>query len=240
MIFTETTLDHLHAVKRLLLRTLALMLAVATGLYMVKTEMLSALMAPLRALPHAPTVMVTGVPELFFIYMKVCTWGAVFVGLPWLFFEVWRFVAPALYPAERKAVWPLLVAVPVLFYGGGALAYGWVVPAALGFFFSFTQPGLVAQPTLTAYLGFLTSTAFAFGLALNMPLVLLLLMKIGLVTSDQLRKSRRFVIVLVFVVAAVLTPPDPVSQIALALPLWGLFELAVWLGGRMSPRVLKK
>jgi sec-independent protein translocase protein TatC len=226
------TLQHFQNLRFRLLRTLAVMAALMAGLYMVKEELLSLLMAPLMHLPHAPQVIVTGVPQLFFIYLKVCTWGGVFLGLPWLLAEVWRFLSPALYGHEKRVLLPALLAVPILFYGGGLFAFFLITPAALSFFFGFAQPGVVAYPTLGDYLSFLTTMSFAFGLAFNLPVILLLLIKVGLIKVETLRRYRRLAIVLIFVISAVLTPPDPLSQILMALPLLALFEVTLFIASR--------
>jgi sec-independent protein translocase protein TatC len=182
------------------------------------------------------------VPELFFVYLKVATWGGLFVALPYLFFELWGFMAPGLYPHERKRLWPALVAIPALFYVGGAFAFWVIVPGALSFFLSFSQPGVVGLPALGEYLKLMFNLCFAVGLAFNLPVVLVLLVQVGVLSVEKLRKGRRLAIVLILVFAAIVTPPDPFSQVIFALPLLALYELAIvtaaWL--KKQPKSLAK
>lgn len=168
------------------------------------------------------------------VYLKVATWGGVFLGLPYAFFEVWRFLSPGLYVHEKRWVWPLLVAVPLLFYIGGVFAYTIVVPSALSFFLGFYQPGLEALPSISSYLKFLFNMCFAMGAAFNLPVILVLLVRVGILRVEQLQKARRLAIVLIFIVAAVMTPPDPFSQIAMAVPLVLLYEVAIFTAKRVK------
>lgn len=204
-------------------------------IYLMKEELLELLMRPLTTNVHAPQQIVfSSVTELFFVYLKITTWGGLFVGMPFLLFQVWRFLAPGLYSHERRWVKPMLVAVPVLFYSGGLFAYFVVLPLALNFFLGFSQPGVSALPNVNDYLGLLFNFSFAFGLAFNLPVFLLLLIKVGILDVDKLRRWRRFAVVAILIFAAVVTPPDPFSQLFLALPLMVLYEgairAAVWLG----------
>ncbi len=181
--------------------------------------------------------MVTRLPDISFMYVKMAAWGGVFVAFPYVLWEGWGFVSPGLYKREKRVVWPALVAVPLLFYAGGVFAFAFVTPAAIAFFLSFQQSGLFIQPTLPDYLGLLLGLSFAFVLTFNLPVVLIVLMRLGVVRPEWLARQRRLVIVLIFVVAAVLTPtPDPVTQLMLAVPLWVLFEGSLWLGRRMMAK----
>lgn len=232
----KSTMVALAEMRWRLVRVLLAMLVGMGVLYAFKAPVLEALMLPLTGNEFAPEqVVFTGVSELFFVYLKICTWGGVFVGMPYLLFQIWRFIAPGLYKHERKWVAPLLAAIPVLFYGGGVFAYFVVLPLALRFFLSFAQPGVEALPNVRDYLDMFFNFAFAFGLAFNLPVFLLLLVKVGILSVDLLRRWRRFAIIGIFIFAAVVTPPDPFSQLFLALPLILLYEgaiwAAVWMGG---------
>ncbi|MBI1308704.1 MAG: twin-arginine translocase subunit TatC [Proteobacteria bacterium] len=234
-ILSPGALEHLRDLRRRVMIALAAVAVATTGLYMVKAQVMDALLWPLQGVQDSYLrVVYTGVPELFFLYLKISTWGGVFIALPLMLWLAWGFVAPGLYKKERLLVGPLLAAVPVLFYVGGIFAYGVIVPVALKYFFGFDQPGVTAQPSLAEYLSFLFTMAFAFGLAFNLPVFLLLLVKAGWVKLATLRGYRRFVVVLILVVAAILTPPDPFSQIAMAVPLYLLYEAAI-----IAARLLK-
>ncbi len=228
-------------------RLVSVLLGMLVGmgiLYAFKERVLEVLMLPLTRSEFAPEqVVFTGVTELFFVYLKICTWGGVFIGMPYLLYQAWRFMAPGLYRHERRWVAPLLAAVPVLFYGGGVFAYFVVLPLALNFFLSFAQPGVQALPNVRDYLDMLFNFAFAFGLAFNLPVFLLLLVKVGILSVDLLRRWRRFAIIAIFIFAAIVTPPDPFSQLFLALPLILLYEGAIWaavLLGREEKGLRKK
>ncbi len=230
----KSTLKAVAEARGRLVRVLLAMLAGMGILYAFKEPVLNILMLPLTRNEFAPKqVVFTGVSELFFVYLKICTWGGVFVGMPFLLFQAWRFIAPGLYKHERKWVAPLLAAIPVLFYSGGLFAYFIVLPLALRFFLSFAQPGVEALPNVRDYLDMFFNFAFAFGLAFNLPVFLLLLVKVGILSVDLLRRWRRFAIIAIFIFAAVVTPPDPFSQLFLALPLILLYEgailAAVWM-----------
>lgn len=227
----SATLKHLAELRRRLIVTLVLLCVAMAGVYAVKEPLLAFLLKPLLATPNAPqTLVFSAVPELFFTYLKITVWGGVFLTLPILMYQIWRFFAPGLYKHERQAVLPQLIAAPVLFYGGGLFAYFGVLPLALKFFLGFAQEGVSALPNVTEYLGLLFNFAFGFGLAFNLPVILIILMQLGVFKPEQLASWRRFAVVAVFVVATLITPPDPFSQLMLALPLVGLYELAIVIG----------
>ena len=231
------TLAHLAELRRRLIVTLVILCVAMGGVYAAKEPLLDVLLRPLMATPNAPqTLVFSAIPELFFAYLKITVWGGVFLTLPVLMYHIWRFFAPGLYQHERQAVLPQLIAAPVLFYGGGCFAYFGVLPLALKFFLGFTQPGVSALPNVTEYLGLLFNFAFGFGLAFNLPVVLVILMQLGVLEPAQLARWRRFAVVAVFVVATIITPPDPFSQLMLALPLVGLYEVAILIGRYQARR----
>jgi sec-independent protein translocase protein TatC len=171
---------------------------------------------------------------VFLVKIKIAFFGGLFIGFPLIATQLYRFVAPGLYAHEKQAFMPYLIATPVFFLLGASLVYFFLLPVAIHFFYALAagtggegQPGIQLMPDIEAYLDFVMMLILAFGLCFQLPVVLTLLGQIGVVTYDQLRSGRKFAIVGVFVVAAVLTPPDPISQISMAVPLMGLYEVSV-------------
>ena len=175
----------------------------------------------------------TALHETFITYLKVAFFAAVFVGSPILLTQVWKFIAPGLYKNEKKALLPYLVATPTLFLLGGMLVYYLVMPLAIKFFLSFeTSAQLNTLPIqleakVNEYLSLIMRLIFAFGLSFQLPILLSLLARVGFIDSNYLKKRRKYVVVIIFAVAAVLTPPDPITQIGLGIPLLILYELSI-------------
>ena len=184
----------------------------------------------------------TALYEAFFTYLKVAFFGAVFFSFPMWATQLWLFIAPGLYKSEKKAVTPFLVASPFLFVAGAALAYYFIFPLAWKFFISFeTSPGdggipVQLEAKVSEYLSLVMQMILAFGLAFQMPVALTLLCRVGILQVETLRKGRRYAIVGIFVVAAVLTPPDIISQVGLAVPMIILYELSIWAAIWMTPK----
>ena len=175
----------------------------------------------------------TAPQEFFFTELRLALFGAIFLAFPVIASQLYMFVAPGLYKNERKAFLPFLLATPILFMLGAALVYFLVMPLAMTFFLSMQQTGdTQVQIQLTArvseYLSLIMTLMLAFGICFQMPVLLMLLARAGLVTSDWLKSKRKYAIVGVFALAAFLTPPDPISQIGLAVPTLLLFELSIW------------
>ena len=184
----------------------------------------------------------TALYEAFFTYLKVAFFGAVFFSFPMWATQLWLFIAPGLYKSEKKVITPFLVASPVLFVAGAALAYYFIFPLAWKFFISFETPtgggGLPVQleAKVSEYLSLVMHMILAFGVAFQMPVALTLMARVGIVSVEQLRRGRRYAIVGMFVVAAVLTPPDIISQVGLAVPLLALYELSILAAVWMTPK----
>nr|WP_210282384.1 twin-arginine translocase subunit TatC [Mesorhizobium sp. RMAD-H1] len=176
----------------------------------------------------------TAPQEFFFTQVKVAMFGGVVLAFPVIASQIYKFVAPGLYKHERMAFLPFLVASPILFLLGGALVYGFFTPMVMWFFLAMQQTGGAGEvqisllPKVSEYLSLIMTLIFAFGLVFQLPVVSSLLVRAGLLSSEALKEKRKYAIVIAFVVAAVLTPPDPVSQIGLALPTILLYEISIW------------
>ena len=176
----------------------------------------------------------TALHETFITYIKVAFFAAIFLGSPVLLIQIYKFIAPGLYKNEKKAILPYLISTPILFLLGGLLVYFLVMPLAIKFFLSFESLGsstslpIQLEAKVNEYLSLVMRLIFAFGISFQLPILLNLLARIGVVNSDYLRTRRRYVIVIIFALAAILTPPDPITQVGLAIPLLLLYELSIF------------
>ena len=175
----------------------------------------------------------TALHEAFLTYLKVAFFASIFITSPIFLTQIWKFIAPGLYKNEKQALLPYLIATPVLFLLGGVLVYYLIMPLAIKFFLSFestAEVGSIAiqlEAKVNEYLSLIMRLIFAFGISFQLPVVLSLLARIGIVDSSYLKTRRKYVVVIIFAVAAILTPPDPITQIGLALPLLILYELSI-------------
>ena len=223
-------LEHLVELRKRLLIVLAVLVVAFFACYYFARPIFGFLVQPLKDAGEA-RVIYTDVFEAFWVQVKVALFAALMVCFPVIATQGWRFVAPGLYAKEKKAVLPFLLLTPVFFSAGAAFAYFVAMPWALHFLLSFQgEVGGIDQEALPGvgnYLSFVTRFLFGFGVAFLLPILLMLLERAGLVTREQLVAKRRYAIVAAFAVAAVLTPPDAISQFMLAIPLWLLYESSI-------------
>jgi sec-independent protein translocase protein TatC len=183
----------------------------------------------------------TALQETFLTYLRVAFFASFFVTSPFILIQIWKFIAPGLYDHEKIAIMPYLVITPILFFLGGALVYYLIMPLAIKFFLSFESAGLTTslpiqlEAKVNEYLSLVMKLIFAFGLSFQLPVVLSLLARVGVVDSEFLKTRRKYVVVIIFTAAAILTPPDPITQIGLAIPLLILYELSIF-----SVRLIEK
>ncbi len=231
-------LDHLVELRKRLMWSFITLIVLTFAFYGVAEHIYQFLVSPLA---HAyeelgaksPRMIFTALHEAFFTYIKVAFFAAAFVSFPVFATQLWIFVAPGLYKHEKSAFAPFLIATPILFLAGGAFVYYFVMPVAWRFFLGFQGGGdagglpIELEAKVNEYLSLAMRLIFAFGLCFELPVVMTLLARVGMATSKGMREKRRYAIVAAFVVAAVLTPPDPLSQIGLAVPTILLYEVSI-------------
>lgn len=242
-------IEHLAELRRRLLYSLAAFIVLFLVCFYFADAFFNFLVLPLAHVWEGQPgrrLIYTALHERFFTNIKVAFFVAAFVSFPVVASQIWAFVAPGLFKREKKAFLPFLVATPVLFFTGAVFVYYVLLPVAWRFFASFEQLAgqevlaITLEPKVNEYLSLVMRLIFAFGLAFELPVVLLILVKVGFVSVEGLRRQRRYAIVIAFIAAAVLTPPDPLSQLSLAAPIIVLYELSVLIAARMARKTARQ
>lgn len=230
-------LDHLIELRSRLIKSIVAIVIAFAACFTFAKQIFNILLRPYEIAAgtgSAAKLIYTAPQEFFITQMKLAMFGAFFIAFPIIAAQIYMFVAPGLYKNERRAFLPYLIATPILFLIGAALVYFAVMPMALHFFMGMQQAGGEGQatiellPRVSEYLSLIMGLIFAFGICFQLPVILTLLARVGILSSQQLRKGRRYAIVIAFSVAAVLTPPDLLSQVSLGIPIVFLYELSIW------------
>ena len=231
----QPLMTHLLELRNRLLKVFIVVLLVFAVLFPFSESLYLYISEPLRAfLPSASTMIATEVTSPFLTPFKLALISAMFISMPYSLYQLWAFVAPALYQQEKRIVVPLFCASVILFYAGMAFAYYLVFPLVFMFFTSVAPEGISVMPDIRAYLDFVLKLFMAFGLSFQIPIAVVILSWVGTVNPDNLAKKRPYVFVLCFVVGMLLTPPDIISQVLLAVPMWLLFEVGILFGRLVS------
>jgi sec-independent protein translocase protein TatC len=229
-------LSHLLELRNRLLYAILSVALVAVPLLVFSNEVYSFVARPLlEALPKGASMVATDVASPFLTPVKLAFIAAFVIAVPFVLYQLWAFIAPGLYRRERRLVAPLIVSSTVLFYGGMAFAYFIVFPLVFAFFVATTPPGVTVMTDIKSYMDFVFSMFIAFGIAFEVPVAVVLLSHMGVVDPETLAKKRPYVVLWVFIAAAVLTPPDVFSQTFLAAPMLLLFEAGLFVARRLRP-----
>lgn len=223
--------SHLEELRKRLIRILIVVGVGFVACYFFREHLYYVITRPLvSVLPKGSHMIFTGLPEAFFVYMKICFFASLFLTSPFTFYQVWKFVSPGLYPHERRYVVPFVLSSTFLFLAGITFGYFIVLPPAFEFFVSFSTDFLKPMISFREYLSFSLKLLLAFGLSFELPVLIFFLTKIGIVSSRLLKRQRKYAILIIFILAAILTPsPDAFTQILMALPLMVLYELSIFL-----------
>ncbi len=232
----QSFFSHLIELRERLLKAVAAVLLVLLALMPFANKLYAWLALPLiRHLPQGGMMIATEVASPFLTPLKLAFFVALFIAIPVVLYQLWAFVAPGLYRNEKRLAVPILVSAVILFYIGCMFAYFLVLPAVFTFMTAVAPVGVAVMPDIGRYLDFVLMLFLAFGLCFEVPVVLVILVALGVVSTDQLAQSRRYAIVGSFAIAAVLTPPDVLSQTMLAIPMCVLYEVGI-IGSRMLTR----
>jgi len=223
--------QHLIELRRRLMHTLIFVVVVFGCLFSFANEIYYLISAPLqKMLPENSSMIATDVISPFLTPLKLTFFASVVLSIPFILYQVWAFIAPGLYRHEKRLAVPLLISSVLLFYAGMAFAYFVVFPLLFNFITGIGLTGVATMTDITKYLDFVLQLFFAFGFAFEIPIATILLIHAGVVSAETLVQKRPYIIVGCFVIGMLLTPPDVFSQILLALPMWGLFEIGVFFG----------
>jgi sec-independent protein translocase protein TatC len=245
----STLIQHLTELKKRLIICLSFFLVATIVSYIFIQDIYSFLVQPLAsAMPdeEGRKMIFTGLAEAFITYVKLAVFSGVLISFPIFAWQIYLFCAPGLYKSEKRFFIPFLFCSPALFFTGAAFVYYFLFPMAWKFFLSFEMPAIEGglpiklEAKISEYLSLVTAMIMAFGITFQMPLVIILLVKLGLVSVEQLKKFRKYAVIIILTVAAILTPPDVLSQIALATPLYLLYEISIIFCSRISKRELQK
>ncbi len=234
---TESFISHLIELRNRLLKVVVGLVLVFFVLFPFANKIYALLAAPMLAkLPAGGQMIATAVTTPFFIPMKVAMMAAFIIALPHTLYQIWAFVAPGLYAHEKKLMVPVIAASCLLFLAGMAFAYFAVLPVVFGFIVSSAPTGVAVMTDIAQYLDFVLTLFMAFGLAFEVPIAVVLVARFGWVTIAQLKEARSYVIVGAFVLGAIFTPPDIISQFMLAIPLWLLYEVGILIAQYTTPK----
>jgi sec-independent protein translocase protein TatC len=234
----QPLIAHLIELRGRLLKSVICVLLIFFSLYWFSNDLYYLISEPLRVfLPKGSTMIATDVASPFFTPFKLTLMTSVFIGMPYLLYQIWSFIAPALYEKEKRIAIPLLLSSIILFYLGMAFAYFVVFPLVFGFFTSTGPEGVAIMTDISRYLDFVLKLFFAFGLAFEIPIATILLVTAGITTTENLREKRPYVVVGCFVIGMLLTPPDVISQLLLAIPMWLLFEVGIIFSSLMKKSI---
>lgn len=239
-----TLRDHFTELRKRLFWCFAFAILGFAICYPFAQEIFTILVHPLdAALPAGSKFQYTAAHEAFFTFMKVAFIAGIFLTSPFIFYQIWAFIAPGLYDSEKMFVVPVSIASAIFFIGGGAFCYFVVFPFAFEFFMQYSNDRIIAMPTLNESFGFVLQMLVAFGLVFELPLFVFFLARLGVVTADFLRKTRRYAILVIVIVAAILTPPDVISQMLMAAPLYLLYEFSIFIAqvfGKKKPESVEE
>jgi sec-independent protein translocase protein TatC len=237
MMQSDTFISHLVELRQRLVRALVAVLLVLFAILPWAPELYDLMAHPLmRALPEGTKMIATGVIAPFLVPLKVAGVVAFVVALPYVLYQAWAFVAPGLYAHEKKLVLPLVIASTLLFLMGIAFCYFFVFGVVFEFVYTIAPKSISVAPDIENYMSFALSMFIAFGVTFEVPVVVIVLVRSGVVTVEKLKEIRPYVIVGAFVLGAIFTPPDVVSQFMLAIPLWVLYEIGVFIAGFQPAR----